>query len=179
VERPRLRRPVRLLVGFVVVYWLSLAAFFLFSRYRIQVVPALLPLAALGVVELGRRLQARDPRRIATAAALAAGAALFSFQTIGHFARDHPRVVEMRLRRLADVHASAGDDATAIAVLQEAVAPCPHGCPWALKDLFELYLRTGRVAEGEAYFREFVTTHPMQQDAPDYLARLRTAVPTR
>ena len=56
-----------LLAGFVLVYWATLVAFFLFARYRIQVVPALLPLAALGVREAWctapRRRSAADRER--------------------------------------------------------------------------------------------------------------------
>src|SRR5262249_30328887 len=52
-------RAVRLLTAFAVVYWLSLVAFFLFSRYRLPAVLALLPLAALGVTELAERLRSR------------------------------------------------------------------------------------------------------------------------
>ena len=52
------RPAVRFLAGFGVLYSLSAVAFFIFSRYRIQVVPALLPLAALDVAELVARLRA-------------------------------------------------------------------------------------------------------------------------
>ncbi len=163
---------VRVLCAFVLLYCATVVAFFLFARYRIQVVPALLPLAALGVVDLASRVRARDGRRIVAAVAVLAVTALFSFQTIGHFSADHPIVVEMRLRHLADIYLDAGNPGRAIAALQEAVANCPHGCPWALKDLFEAYLRSGRFTEGEAYFRTFVRDHPQQLDAPEYLARL-------
>lgn len=170
------RRGVRMLIGFVVIYWLSLAAFFLFSRYRVQVVPALLPLAALGAADVAARVRARDGRRLAIDAAVIALGALFCFQTIGLFARDHPRVVEMRLRHLADMYMTVGDPPRAIAALQEGVTQCPPGCPWALQDLFEVYMRTGRLAEGDAYFRRFTATHPSQRDAPGYLAELDAAL---
>jgi hypothetical protein len=163
---------VRVLCAFALLYCATVVTFFLFSRYRIQVVPALLPLAALGVVELASRVRARDGRRLAVAVVVLAASALFSFQTIGLFSAYHPNVVEMRLRHLADVYLDAGDPGRAIAALQEAVPNCPHGCPWALKDLFEAYRRSGRFAEGEAYFRTFVRNHPEQLDAPEYLARL-------
>jgi hypothetical protein len=132
----------------------------------------LLPLAALGVVELAARGRARDRRRLAVAVLVLAASALFSFQTIGLFSAHHPHVVELRLRHLADVYLDAGDPGRAIAALQEAVPNCPHGCPWALKDLFETYRRSGRFVEGAAYFRAFVREHPEQLDAPEYLARL-------
>ena len=51
----------------------------------------------------------------------------------------------------------------------------PHGCPWALADLFAIYQRTGRLEEGIGYFERFVREHPEQRDAPQYLAELRGA----
>ncbi len=167
------RRSVRLLGACVVVYWLSLVAFFLFSRYRIPVATALLPLAALGALELVARLRAR--RGVAPAAVAIVAGAVVCFVHVGLFWRDHPVTIEMRLRHLADMQATVGLVPEAIVTLKEAVAPCPPGCPWALADLFELYLRTGRAAEGEAWFREFVATHPQQLDAPEYLERLHAA----
>ncbi len=166
-------RTVRLLCGFVVAYWLSLVAFFLFSRYRLPVVVALMPLAALGVVEVARRLRERRGR-FAAAAVLCVALGL-CFVRIHLFWRDHPVTIEMRLRHLADMQAEVGDVDGAIATLKEAIAPCPPGCPWALADLFELYRRSGRNAEGAAWLRTFIATHPQQQDAPDYLRQLEAA----
>ncbi len=68
---------------------------------------------------------------------------------------------------------TAGDPDRAIAALEEAIPNCTHGCPWALEDLFAVYRRTGRTAEGITYFEAFVRAHPEQRDAPGYLAQLR------
>ena len=46
------------LAAFVALYCASIVVFFLFSRYRLPVVVALLPLAALGASELAARLRA-------------------------------------------------------------------------------------------------------------------------
>jgi 4-amino-4-deoxy-L-arabinose transferase-like glycosyltransferase len=172
-------RIVRLLSGFVLVYGATLVTFFLFARYRIQVVPAVLPLAALGLVEMTRRVGARDTRRVAIGAIVIAIAGLASFHTIGIFSADHPNVVEMRMRHLADAYMTAGDPDRAIAALNEAIPNCTHGCPWALADLFAIYRRTGRVAEGVRYFERFVREHPEQRDAPEYLAQLRAVAGSR
>lgn len=174
----RRRRLVRLLGMYVLLYGATLVAFFIFARYRIQVVPALLPLAGLGVMEVVAGVRARD-WRLARAAAIVGVAGWLSFRTIGLFSPDHPTVVEMRLRRFANVYMTAGDPDRAIAALQEAIPGCTHGCPWALADLFEIYRATGRTAEGVRYFERFVRTYPAQRDAPEYLATLRgaTAVP--
>src|SRR5947199_213026 len=64
IAAARTRRAVRLLGGFVILYCASVVAFFIFSRYRIQVVPALLPLAAVGAAELVARIPGRRSERI-------------------------------------------------------------------------------------------------------------------
>lgn len=175
----RRSRAVRLLAAYVIVYGATLVAFFVFARYRVQVVPALLPLAALGVMALVGRLREGDPPRIAGALTVVAIAAGLSFQTVGLFSADHPNVVEMRLRRYADVYLQAGQPEHAIAALQEAIPGCTHGCPWALKDLFEIYRTTGRTEEGIRYLEGFIRDHPQQRDAPEYLAALRASTALR
>lgn len=167
----RAQRGVRLLVGFVVVYWLSLVVFFLFSRYRLPVVLALAPLAALGTLDLVRRIRAR--RGVGWALALVASAALVCHLRLGIFQRDHPLAVEMRLRHLAATQREVGQLDASIASLAEAVAQCPAGCPFSLRDLFETYRTAGRAAAGVAWFEQFVATHPAEPDAPAYLAELR------
>jgi 4-amino-4-deoxy-L-arabinose transferase-like glycosyltransferase len=169
----RSRRGVRLLVGFVAVYWLSLVVFFLFSRYRLPVVLALAPLAALGALDLVRRIRAR--RGVGRAVALVAAAALVCHLRLGIFHRDHPLAVEMRLRHLAATQREVGQLDASIASLAEAVAQGPAGCPFSLGDLFETYRVAGRAAAGAAWFERFVATHPAQPDAPAYLAELRAA----
>ncbi|TMA51455.1 MAG: hypothetical protein E6J75_18480 [Deltaproteobacteria bacterium] len=168
----RNRREIRLLCGFVVVYCASVVAFFIFSRYRIQVVPALLPLAAAGVAELIARLRGRSWKPVASAVAVLAGASLFCFHTFGIFGRDNELVVEMRLRHLAEMYETAGMADRAVDVLREAVAGCPTRCPQALEQLFAVYVRTGRLADGASYFRTFLADHPGHPDGERYLERL-------
>jgi 4-amino-4-deoxy-L-arabinose transferase-like glycosyltransferase len=166
-------RGVRLLAGFVAVYCGSLVAFFLFSRYRLPVMLALIPLAAVGVTDAVARVRAR--RGILSAAAVVGAAALVCHLRIGIFQRDHPLAVDMRLRHLAATQREVGQIDAAIASLEEAVAQCPPGCPWSLRDLFEVYRTTGRAAAGVRWFERFVRVHPEQRDAPEYLAELRAA----
>jgi 4-amino-4-deoxy-L-arabinose transferase-like glycosyltransferase len=170
------RRPVQLLVWYVAVYWASLVVFFLFSRYRLPVVLALVPLAALGVQELLARR--RKGRGVAPALGLVAAGVVVCHLHIGIFHRDHPLAVEMRLRHLAATQHDVGQIDAAIASLQEGVAQCPPGCPWALSDLFQIYRTSGRAAAGVVWFERFVRTHPEQRDAPAYLAELRAAAGT-
>jgi 4-amino-4-deoxy-L-arabinose transferase-like glycosyltransferase len=171
----RERRAARLLVGFVVVYSVTVIAFFIFSRYRIQVVPALLPLAALGAVELAGCLRASAWARLGTAAAILVGAGLFCFQTIGIFSRHNEHAIDLRLRHRAKVEFGAGRADEAIASFQEAVRRCPLRCPGALGELVDIYLQTGRRREGEEFLRRFMRAHPTHPDAAGHLARLLAA----
>ena len=172
----RTRPAVRLLVGFVVLYSTSVIAFFIFSRYRIQVVPALLPLAALGVVEVTARIRGRDWSRLAIGCAVVAVAAWFSFHTIGIFSRHDPIAVDMQLAHLGNIYRVAGQPDHAIAVLQDAVRRCPR-CRMSLGELFDTYVATGRRSQGEAYFRTFAREHPGHPDGAGYVVRLREAPP--
>lgn len=169
------RPDVRLLTGFVVVYWATVVAFFVFSRYRIQVVTALLPLAALGAVELWARLRAPAWAPIATGAAIVLAGALFCLQTIGVFSRDHPQVVEMRLRHRAQIELMAGRTDDAIATYQRALRVCPVLCPGALAELIDTYEKVGRGGDGERWLRGFVQAYPQNRAAQDLLVRLSGA----
>lgn len=171
----RTRREVRLLVGFVALYCASVVAFFLFARYRIQVVPALLPLAAVGAVDLAGRARAADARRLTWPSALLVVGCLFCFHTIGIFSRNEPVVQEMRLRHLAVAYSVAGRTDEALAALQEAVRQCPGGCRFALGDLFDLYRNANHPAEGADYFRAFTREQPGRSDGWRHLAGLLEA----
>ena len=81
----------------------------------------------------------------------------------------------MQLRHLADVHARAGHRDQVIAILQEAVARCPTRCRGALADLADAYVTSGRIDDGEAFFRRFTAEHPEHPDGHRHLARLRGA----
>lgn len=68
-------RPFAPALLFALGWMLSTVIFFLFSRYRLPVVPALLPLAAVPLVRLGEAVRERRPRR-RTAACLIVAAFL-------------------------------------------------------------------------------------------------------
>jgi 4-amino-4-deoxy-L-arabinose transferase-like glycosyltransferase len=169
------RYEVRLLSGFVLIYWATLVAFFVFSRYRIQAVPALLPLAALGVVDLSARLRARAWTPIATAAAILLASAVFCFHTIDVFSRDNEQVVEMRLRHRAQMELTAGHPDKAIATYQEALQRCPLRCPEALEELITTYENVGRHTDAERYLRQFIQSHPQHPTANSLRDRLESA----
>jgi hypothetical protein len=164
---------VRLLSGFALVYATTVAAFFVFARYRIQLVPALIPLAAAGVVAVVAH--ARHARRLAVDAVALGGAAALAFQTIQPFDQANTQIDAMRLHRLSDVHRLANDTDGAIAALLEALAVCPERCPNELRALVALQEETGNAPEAVAWLDAHVRAHPRDQAALAELARLRAA----
>lgn len=91
---------------FALGWTLSTVVFFLFSRYRLPVVPALLPLAAVALVRLGEAWRAR---RRGSRAAMAAMVLVLLVPSLGWF---EPRMdlVHYNLGRLAE---ERGDDPAA------------------------------------------------------------------
>jgi tetratricopeptide (TPR) repeat protein len=82
-------RDVRLLVWFVVSYSASVIAFFLFSRYRLHVVPPLTVLAALGVQWIWLKIKERDYCLLTTRLLLSTLVALFAFFGVPVMAVEH------------------------------------------------------------------------------------------
>jgi 4-amino-4-deoxy-L-arabinose transferase-like glycosyltransferase len=151
--------PVRILTAFALLYATSVAAFFVFSRYRIQLVPALAPLAALGLQELRTSLEGRAVRPLVRDAVIVLAVAAFTFRTIPPFYRDHPQVNAMRLHKLADVYLLAHDPEHAVAVLVEALRQCPERCPSERDAFIDLMIDRGRGPEGVAFLRELANIH--------------------
>ncbi len=175
----RARRSVWLLAAFVGVYCVSVVAFFIFSRYRIQIVPALLPLAALGALELAGWVRAGNWRRAAVGGGVVFAGGLLAFQTIDVFTPRNPQVVEMQLRHLSEAYLAAGQPERALAALEEAVATCPLRCRGALGDLADTFVKSDRAADGTAYFRRFTGEYPEHPDGARHLARLEAATRNR
>lgn len=167
----RRKREARLLAAFVAVYCLSVAAFFVMSRYRIQVVAALLPLAAAGAMELTHRIRTLDPGPILRATILVVTAFLFCMQTIGIFSPRNELFIGMQLHRLGQAHLDAGDPQQALEVFRQAAESCPLHCPQALEDLASFFESTGRHAEAAAFYRGFFARHPGHPLAGTFLQR--------
>jgi 4-amino-4-deoxy-L-arabinose transferase-like glycosyltransferase len=163
-------RDVRVLAGFVVAYSLTVAAFFVFSRYRIQLVPALVPLAAAGVRAL--REHAAERRLVLRDGAILVGVGALAFHTIEPFSTTNVQIAALRLHKLADVRRLAGDPDGAIAALTEAVDVCPDRCPAELETLVGLMVERGRTPSAIALLRRLVDGHPEHRAAAAQLERL-------
>lgn len=171
----RTRRFVAVLAGFVAVYCLSVVAFFIFSRYRIQVVPALLGLGAVGAEELLAAWRTAARRRLGVGLGAAAIVAAFAFTPMGMFSRTDDRFVDLQLHHAGDVYFQAGQADRGLALWREAVERCPVGCPQAIGRLADGYIASGRTAEGERYVRQFLARYGPHAAGEAALARIVAA----
>ena len=165
-------RQVRLLCGFVAVYSASVVAFYIFSRYPIQVVPALLPLAALGAAEVTERLRGRQWTTALLEGAVVAAAAWFCLHTIGIFSADHPLVAGIRAQHLAESYLEAGQPARAIDALTLGVDQCPRACPQLIVTLVDLYLTQARANDAEKLLRRLTAAGTDNTEASLQLGRV-------
>jgi tetratricopeptide (TPR) repeat protein len=159
----RSRREARMIVGFVGVYALSLAALFVFSRYRLQVVPALAVLAGLAIPWMGQVWRTRDIRR-GVGGALGLGAtALLSF-TAGPDPGIHHAVHVHSFVNLSMIYEQRGEIASSEKLLAQASElnpgsaepPCARGA---------LRVRTGRPANALGDLRRCLSIDPSYPDA--------------
>lgn len=133
-------RRVRFLVGFVAAYVASLIVFYVFSRYRVYVVPAVAVLAGLGVRWICDRLRCRDWRRAIAAAALAVCVGAFSFGGASVFAGMQAADYVIDYAHLASLYEDRGEFMAAEALLREGLANRPNAAS-LLCGMASMYLR--------------------------------------
>jgi tetratricopeptide (TPR) repeat protein len=153
--------PVLLLIA----GWTAITvAFFVFSRYRLPVVPGL---ALLGAVPLARLPGAlRTRRRGARWAAAAASLALL----LPSLRQPAPRL-DLVHGNLGLLAVEQGRDAQAASQFRSALAAAPESLQ-ALVGLGSVEARRGRVPEARALFARAVAAHP---DSPEAVANLGAA----
>lgn len=120
----RMGRETRLLLGFVLAYFLSVILFFVFSRYRIYVVPPLLIFAALGINWLWNQLQERNWRKLLAAGLTVTATTVFSFYGTTTFGYS-PDIFIYNYAHLAELYEKKRDYPAAEALLQEAMLRQP------------------------------------------------------
>ena len=132
-------REARLLAGYSLVYATSVVAFFVFSRYRLHVVPALAVFAAASLPWLGERMRRRQLRPLAVAGVALVAIATFSFHassTFGIERRENPQGAI----NLAWLYRQRGEYAAAekvlVEVLESQAGAARSGPLCALGDLF-------------------------------------------
>jgi tetratricopeptide (TPR) repeat protein len=166
-------RHQQFLVAYVLLYSASVVAFFIFSRYRMHVVPVLCVFAAAAVPWLGERAAARDARRL-LAAALAAGVvAAFSLFAASLFGV-RPRENIQSFMNLAWLYQQRGEYRQAEALLAEALAKeGGAGKAGPLCALGSLREGAGDLAGAVPFYRECARASPL---FPDVWARLGQAL---
>lgn len=149
---------VRLLAAFVAVYCVTVVAFFVFSRYRIQVAPVLMVLASAGLLWLAEQARAARWNRVGGGVAAVAMAGFFCFQGFDWI--DPPKAVAISLNNLAALYLDMGDEPKAMATYEEAVRMKPEGVVGAIRVLGDYHRRKGDLVRAEQYMRQVVTLKP-------------------
>jgi hypothetical protein len=151
----RLSRQVRLLVGCVTAYFLSLMAFYVHSRYRVYIGPPLAVLAAIGLQWIWEHGRRRDWRKVISGMLLAGCVWTFSFVGASAFVGFGPEGVVHNYAHLAGLYEDQGDFQSATALLQEGLRRNP-GAASILCGFASLYLRTDDPKQALSYSSQCV-----------------------
>jgi tetratricopeptide (TPR) repeat protein len=168
----REKNEVRILVGFIAIYCATVVAFYVFSRYRIQIVPALIVLASWALVWLVRQVRAARWDVVAGGAAAVAMTGFFCFQSFVW--TDKPKAIAISLNNLGALYMELGDVPKAIESYEEAVRLSPQGVIGATRILGDYYLKSGDYARAEQMMRQVVTFKPESQMGWNALVALYT-----
>jgi tetratricopeptide (TPR) repeat protein len=155
----RKSRDIRLLTGYVIVYSISVIIFFVFSRYRIYVVPALAVLAASPLSTFHHLVLTRDWRRVFTFAMIAVLIAVFSFFGVRSFLLVDKNGTQSFIN-LADLYIDKGDFPEAERLLQEAPANSRTDRAARLHALGWLRLKTGDYMNAIDFFDRCIQEDP-------------------
>jgi tetratricopeptide (TPR) repeat protein len=139
--------------------FVTVAAFFVFGRYRLSVTGPLLVLAGAGTAQLAARLRARDRGALALFAGVAVAAALLV--NAGRLAgRGEPKgYTFLAWYNLGNASRRAGEWDDAVAAYRKALAARP-GHPSALNNLGLALRRAGRRAGAETAYLRALAEHP-------------------
>ncbi len=168
----REKTEVRILVGFVAIYCATVVAFYVFSRYRIQIVPVLLVLGAYAILWLVDQVRAARWENVGGGAAAVLMGGFFCFQNFDW--TDKPKAIAISLNNLGAIYMELGDTSKAIATYEEAVRLSPEGVVGATRLLGDYYMKNGDLDRAEQYMRQVVTIKPESQMGWAALAQLYT-----
>jgi hypothetical protein len=163
---------VRILVAFTAVYCATVVAFFVFSRYRIQIVPVLVVFAAAAVLWLEQQIRRKRWENVAGGSAAVLMTGFFCFQSFDFTDRD--KAIAISLNNLGALYAEQGNTPKAIETYEEAVRLSPQGVIGAMRILGDHYMRSGDFARAEHYMRQVLTYKPESQMGWNALTALYT-----
>jgi tetratricopeptide (TPR) repeat protein len=165
-------RRARALAVAATVYGATVVAFFVVSRYRLPIVPALAVLAAGGLLAIVERVR-RRAWRAAAAPALAAG--LAGAVSFGVVRPDEPRENISSYVSLATLYARDGDLASAERLFAEALARYPGDPATLLCGLGRVQLDARRPEAAVASIERCVRSDPAYPEGWYDLGRAREA----
>ena len=145
---------VRLLSGYIAAYAASIIVFFVFSRFRMYIVPPLAVLAALGLRWIWDQAAQRDVRHALPGACTALCIGAFSFFGASAIGISPDRFVH-NYSLLAELYEESGDYKTAEGLLYTALRKRP-GSSGTLCALGELYLKAGYPERAIAYLEQSI-----------------------
>lgn len=157
-------KEVRLHVGYVSAYSLSLIVFFIFSRYRAYVIPSLSILAALGARWIWNHVQRHDWRSAIPGAIAVACALAFSFFGASTLIGLRPANFVHNYAHLAELYADAGHYDSAEALLQEGLRKQPKA-ESLLCASGSLYLRKNHPEKARNYILQCLQVNELYPDA--------------
>ena len=149
----------RIAAIYIAVYAASVVAFFIFSRYRLHVVPPLAAFAGVGLLWSVERMRARDARVLLTPAVVAVLAFTFSAASFPSFRRESTNSVAS----LAEMYEERGNYPGARRVLDDALSRAPSD-PRLLCAAGKLCLRSRDAACALDFTTRCVQANPLTPD---------------
>jgi len=151
----RRRKPVGVYAALGVVMVAAVAAFYVLGRYRLPLVPILVPFAAYGVVGV---LEAFRARRVIELGGLVLG--MVALAVVSHLpVHDRARLDAMAAMNAGVAMARSGELGSATKLFEQAVAAHPTS-PEANNNLAQARALAGRYEEAVEYYRRALAVDP-------------------
>ena len=166
----RSRRGVGILVGFVVVYCLTVVTFFVFSRFRVQISPVLFVLTAYGALWLWRRVREARWEQVASAGVLVVALGFLCLPVPEW--EDPDSDLAISYNNLGALYLSSGRTREAIEAYERAVQIRPESVVGAMRVLGDLYSKLGEYEKAERHLERVVSLKPGSRRGWGALARL-------
>lgn len=160
---------VKELLVFAALYCLAVVAFFVLSRYRMAVVPALVVLAAAGAVGTLEAALSRRWKELGVLGGLAAVAGAFTFFPIQDPTRTQGFAQSYTNMAALLVQQNRFDEA--LEAYRKALEVNPKA-DYTLRDLGVLHRKLGHMDEAEKFLKSAVQQNPRHPDAWLFLAKV-------
>jgi tetratricopeptide (TPR) repeat protein len=162
-------REARLLMILIVLYSVTLVAFFVLARYRLPLIPILALFAASGVAGLVASVRERRLRTVMVCALCWVAAAGLCLRNLPFYSRQSDLAADWH--NLGNLQMRVGRKDEALRSMENAVQLAPTN-EYLLRDLGLLYLASSHLGQAEPMLLRCVAINPRRADAWGYLAKL-------